>query len=74
MRFSGRRAVVTGGLSGIGEAVARRIEAEGGKVAIWDMNGGIACDISELASVEAAMAQTLKQLGGVDILDRKSVV
>ena len=32
MRFAGRRAVVTGGLSGIGEAVAKRIEAEGGKV------------------------------------------
>ena len=26
MRFAGRRAVVTGGLSGIGEAVAKRIE------------------------------------------------
>ncbi|MBG1233889.1 SDR family oxidoreductase [Aestuariivirga litoralis] len=68
MRFSGRRAVVTGGLSGIGEAVAKRIAAEGGKVAIWDVNGGIKCDISDLASVEAAMAETLKQLGGVDIL------
>lgn len=45
MRFQGRRAVVTGGLSGIGEAVAKRIEAEGGKVAIWDMQGGIRTDI-----------------------------
>ena len=32
-RFEGRTAVVTGGASGIGEAVAKRIEAEGGKVA-----------------------------------------
>jgi NAD(P)-dependent dehydrogenase (short-subunit alcohol dehydrogenase family) len=29
MRFQGKRAVVTGGLSGIGEAVLKRIEAEG---------------------------------------------
>ena len=68
MRFSGRRAVVTGGMSGIGEAVAKRIEAEGGKVAIWDVGGGIKTDISDYDSVQAAMAQTLTLLGGVDIL------
>ena len=68
MRFAGRRAVVTGGLSGIGEAVARRIEAEGGKVAIWDMNGGIKTDIANWDSVQAAAAETVKQLGGIDIL------
>jgi 3-oxoacyl-[acyl-carrier protein] reductase len=68
MRFSGRRAVVTGGMSGIGEAVVRRIKAEGGTVAVWDVNGGITCDIADLASVEAAMAETLKQMGGIDIL------
>jgi 2-dehydro-3-deoxy-L-rhamnonate dehydrogenase (NAD+) len=68
MRFQGRRAVVTGGLSGIGEAVARRISAEGGAVAVWDMNGGIKTDISNIASVEAAVAETVKQLGGIDIL------
>ena len=44
MRFQGRRAVVTGGLSGIGEAVAKRITAEGGKVVVWDMQGGIKTD------------------------------
>lgn len=68
MRFKGRRAVVTGGLSGIGEAVARRIAAEGGKVAIWDVNGAIPTDISDYASVEAAVAETVKQIGGIDIL------
>ncbi|WP_373505344.1 SDR family NAD(P)-dependent oxidoreductase [Aestuariivirga sp.] len=68
MRFAGRRAVVTGGLSGIGEAVAKRIEAEGGKVAIWDMNGGIKTDIANWDSVQAAAAETVKQLGGIDIL------
>jgi 2-dehydro-3-deoxy-L-rhamnonate dehydrogenase (NAD+) len=68
MRFKGRRAVVTGGMSGIGEAVAKRIAAEGGAVAIWDVNGGITTDISDLASVEAAVAETVKQIGGIDIL------
>ncbi len=68
MRFKGRRAVVTGGLSGIGEAVARRIAAEGGKVAIWDVNSAIPTDISDYASVEAAVAETVKQIGGIDIL------
>jgi len=68
MRFAGKRAVVTGGLSGIGEAVAKRIAAEGGKVAVWDIGGGIKTDISDYASVEAAVAATIAQIGGIDIL------
>ena len=68
MRFQGRRAVVTGGLSGIGEAVAKRITAEGGKVVVWDMQGGIKTDISNWDSVQAAAAETVKELGGIDIL------
>jgi 2-dehydro-3-deoxy-L-rhamnonate dehydrogenase (NAD+) len=68
MRFAAKRAVITGGLSGIGEAVAKRIEAEGGKVVIWDMQGGIKTDISDWNSVQAAAAETVKQLGGIDIL------
>jgi NAD(P)-dependent dehydrogenase (short-subunit alcohol dehydrogenase family) len=68
MRFKGRRAVVTGGMSGIGEAVAKRISAEGGSVAVWDVNGTITTDISDAGSVERALAATLGQLGGIDIL------
>jgi 2-dehydro-3-deoxy-L-rhamnonate dehydrogenase (NAD+) len=68
MRFSGKRAVVTGGLSGIGEAVVKRIESEGGKVSIWDVNGGIITDISNFSSVEHAATETVKALGGIDIL------
>ena len=67
-RFVNRRAVVTGGLSGIGEAVAKRIVAEGGKVVCWDVNGGIKTDISDYASVENAVAETQRQIGGIDIL------
>ncbi len=68
MRFTNKRAVITGGMSGIGEAVAKRLAAEGAAVAVWDMNGGIKTDISDLASVESAVAETLKQIGGIDIL------
>ena len=74
MRFSGRRAIVTGGASGIGEAVAKRIAAEGGAVAVWDLNGGIQVDISDFASVENALALTLEQIGGVDILVNSAAI
>ena len=37
-RFEGRCAIVTGGASGLGKQVAARIVAEGGKVALWDLN------------------------------------
>jgi 2-dehydro-3-deoxy-L-rhamnonate dehydrogenase (NAD+) len=68
MRFTGTRAVVTGGLSGIGAAVVKRIESEGGTVVVWDINGGIITDISNFASVENAAAETMMALGGIDIL------
>ena len=38
-RFAGRNAVVTGGASGIGWAVAQRLRAEGAAVAVWDRTG-----------------------------------
>ena len=68
MRFSGRCAVVTGGLSGIGEAVAKRIESEGGKVVIWDVNGGIKTYIADFNSVMKSTEQVIQQMGGIDIL------
>ncbi len=68
MRFAGKRAVVTGGASGIGEAVAKRIAAEGGRVAVWDVNGGIKVDISDNASVVRAAEETVEKIGGIDIL------
>ncbi len=67
-RFEGRRAVVTGGASGIGQAVARRIESEGGRAVVWDLNDGIMVDISDHDAVERAAAETIRQLGGIDIL------
>ena len=38
MDMNGKVAVVTGGASGIGQAVARRLAEAGGKVAIFDLN------------------------------------
>ena len=38
MHINGKVAVVTGGASGIGQAVTRRIAAAGGKVVIFDLN------------------------------------
>ena len=35
--FAGRTAVVTGGAQGIGAAIAKRLQASGAKVAIWDL-------------------------------------
>jgi 2-dehydro-3-deoxy-L-rhamnonate dehydrogenase (NAD+) len=68
VRFANQRAVVTGGMSGIGEAVVARIRAEGGHVAIWDVSGGITTDISSLESVQNSVTETVKLLGGIDIL------
>jgi 3-oxoacyl-[acyl-carrier protein] reductase len=69
-RFAGRRAVVTGGASGIGLAVANRLTAEGARVAVWDKapEAQIPVDLADFTAVEGAMEKTLKVLGGVDIL------
>ena len=74
-RFSGRVALVTGGASGIGEAVARRLTAEGATVASFDLHAeapdgvlAIAGDVSRSADVAAAVAQVERELGPVDVL------
>ncbi len=48
--MKGRSAIVTGGASGIGLAIARRLAQSGASVAIWDMN-------------EKTMAEAAKSLG-----------
>ena len=81
-RFQGRRAIVTGGASGIGRAVAARLRDEGAQVSLWDLNadalaeakdgtGAVdaqALDIADPDAVERAMVASLAALGGLDIL------
>src|SRR6478672_9392177 len=59
------RAVVIGGGSGIGAAVAAMHRAEGADVVVWDISdaGDIVCDISVPAEVDAAAVETLAGLG-----------
>lgn len=81
-RFSGRSAVVTGGASGLGLQVATRIVAEGGKVALWDLNADAladaqkksgahhirALDVSDYAAVVKAARDSNAAMGRIDIL------
>src|SRR5687767_1866334 len=46
MRLEGRNALVTGGASGIGAAIARRLTAEGAKVTIGDINEELAREVA----------------------------
>jgi meso-butanediol dehydrogenase/(S,S)-butanediol dehydrogenase/diacetyl reductase len=65
--LSGKTVVVTGGSSGIGAATVARFRDEG--CTVFDLSrhpspGGIACDVGDLAQVEAAFAQ----IGRVDVV------
>src|SRR5260221_776073 len=62
--FTGRTAVVTGGVTGIGAAIAKRLKASGAAVVIWDLDGSPRVDVSDANSIQNA----LKNLGKVDVL------
>jgi NAD(P)-dependent dehydrogenase (short-subunit alcohol dehydrogenase family) len=81
MQIQGTPALVTGGASGLGEAVARELARLGAKVAVLDRNvelaqkvaadiGGTAhaCDITDTASVEAALEAAAAAHGPARIL------
>ena len=54
MRLEGRRALVTGGASGIGAAIARRLSAEAAEVVIADLNADGAQQVASEIGAEAA--------------------
>jgi NAD(P)-dependent dehydrogenase (short-subunit alcohol dehydrogenase family) len=66
--FAGRAAVVTGGMQGIGAAIAKRLQDSGAKVAVWDLDGAPKVDVSDPRSVQQATERTLKDLGKIDVL------
>lgn len=82
LRLEGTRAVITGGASGIGNAIARRFHAAGAKVFLLDLDAAAAaeaaraigpnvtalsCDVSDEQSVETAFT-SIAQEGPTGIL------
>ncbi len=81
-RFAGRTAVITGGASGLGRAVAARIVAEGGQVSLWDLDAEglkdaaaevgalhtVALDVADHDAVAGAAKAAHDALGRIDIL------
>jgi NAD(P)-dependent dehydrogenase (short-subunit alcohol dehydrogenase family) len=83
MKIQDARAVVTGGASGLGHAVARHVAAQGGKVVLLDVQEGpgraaaaalganasfVRCDVTSEAEVNAAMEAAQTQLKGLNLL------
>jgi NAD(P)-dependent dehydrogenase (short-subunit alcohol dehydrogenase family) len=83
MRIQDARAVVTGGASGLGQAVTRHIAGAGGAVVMLDVQEGagraaaaalgshahfLRCDVTSEAEVNAAMDAAYAHLGGLNLL------
>jgi len=81
--FSNRTAVVTGGATGIGYAIAQRLVMSGARVALWDRDAAMLAtaqsalgkdtvvqtlDVADAAAVERAAAATEVALGRIDVL------
>jgi NAD(P)-dependent dehydrogenase (short-subunit alcohol dehydrogenase family) len=79
----GKTAIVTGGASGIGEGIARRLSVDGANVVVADLNRdgaeavaaslgdnafAVALDMTDEAAVDALIASTTDRFGGLDIM------
>ena len=83
MRLAGKTAIITGSARGIGQAFAAAYVTEGAQVVIADIVIGraqataaglganafaVALDVTDQASIDTAVAQTVDHFGKVDIL------
>src|SRR3984885_13122852 len=83
MKIAQARAVVTGGASGLGNAVARHIAGAGGEVTLLDIQDGpgraaaselgtrasfVKCDVTAEAEVIASMEAAAKRMGSINLL------
>lgn len=73
MEFTGIKAIVTGGASGIGLATARLLTERGADVAVVDLTEppelyGVRADVRDDAQVRTAVESAAGHLGGLDVL------
>jgi NAD(P)-dependent dehydrogenase (short-subunit alcohol dehydrogenase family) len=88
-RFAGKVALITGGARGIGFAAAQTMAAEGGRLALADINGdaaaqaaarlpncavGLQCDIADEGAVKRLVQETEARLGPIDIFVNSAAV
>jgi NAD(P)-dependent dehydrogenase (short-subunit alcohol dehydrogenase family) len=81
--FQGRHAVVTGGATGLGYAIAHRLILSGGSVSLWDRDesaaqkaalmlgakaAAVGVDVASHESVQRGVKATLQQSGRIDAL------
>jgi NAD(P)-dependent dehydrogenase (short-subunit alcohol dehydrogenase family) len=82
VKFAGIRALISGGASGLGRAVATQVIGAGGAAVLFDLNPEqgaaaaielgarahfIAGDVTDESSIEAATALSRERLGGIDL-------
>jgi NAD(P)-dependent dehydrogenase (short-subunit alcohol dehydrogenase family) len=80
-RLKGKVAIVTGGASGIGKAIALRLAQDGASVVVADLQKcdqvgimGLQADVSNETEVSSMASEVVKQLGRIDILVNNAAI